>query len=823
MSSSAAPVGSVWKAPEAEEKAPELHVYNSLTRSKERFVPKRGRLVTWYNCGPTVYDASHMGHARNYVTQDVIRRIMRDYLGYDVNFVMNVTDIDDKIIMRARQEFLLQQFRSQHPHLTHALLDAVQTAWNHYFRETLMPLAPPAPPHEVSSNPAEAERSRGGEGGWEQVTLLARDESWRAQAAERMPKFNLWFKTLQASRDAQVAAAVALGASDSSASQAKALIDASADVLSMYLDNTLAHTVSDPAVFRKLAAYWEAAFFHDMKRLHVEPPTILTRVSEYVPEIVQFIERILQNGFAYVDDASAESKNVWFATSQFDGSACVAGALAENQPEAREHHTYAKLAPWSKGNRELLEEGEGALAAKGKRNAADFALWKRAKPGEPAWPSPWGPGRPGWHIECSVMASKVLGSQIDIHSGGIDLMFPHHDNELAQSEAFHGCPQWINYFLHTGHLHIEGLKMSKSLKNFISIDEALARYTARQLRLAFLMHPWHAKMDFRESGMTQVRAAETSLNNFFHGVIALEREYRAKGPAYSDGQHHYGPDAQAVASALEDAQLQFRAAMCDNFDTPRGIDILLDLVSRANVYERGTTRENLHVGVLVNVAQYVAHIVRMLGLGEGPARDGDLSWGHAPRASSAMDTASSMSLSLDDSALDRDEIAAPFVRVLSSFRDRVRQLARTNASSSEFLKLADTIRDMELVDLGVALEDQEDGQALFKFVPAEQLQSQRAEKERAQAEKAARKAAAAEAVRIKRREQLERGRVPPQDMFRAPHTDEYRGWDEQGIPTQDQQGEALSKKRRKNLEKEYERQIKLHAEYIAAREAHEID
>ena len=139
------------------------------------------------------------------------------------------------------------------------------------------------------------------------------------------------------------------------------------------------------------------------------------------------------------------------------------------------------------------------------------------------------------------------------------------------------------------------------------------------------------------------------------------------------------------------------------------------------------------------------------------------------------------------------------------------------------LKLADTVRDMELVDLGVALEDQEDGQALFKFVPAEQLQAQRAEKERAQAEKAARKVAAAEAARIKRREQLERGRIPPQDMFRAPHTDEYRGWDEQGIPTQDQQGEALSKKRRKNLEKEYERQIKLHAEYIAAREAHEID
>ena len=787
----------VWKMPEPKEPAPQLHVYNSLTRSKELFVPQRGRLVTWYNCGPTVYDASHMGHARNYVAQDVIRRIMRDYLGYDVHFVMNVTDIDDKIIVRGRQEYLLQQFQAQHPQLTLALLNTVQTAWSQFFCHTLMPLTPPAPSYEEASDPQAAERSRAGEGGWEQVVRMAQDPKWREEVAQRMPKFHMWFATLQASRDAQVAAAVALGAGDTSEAQAKALIDASSDVLSEHLDATLAHTVSDPAIFRKLAAYWEAAFFQDMKRLHVEPPSMLTRVSEYVPEIVQFIERIIENGFAYVDDATSESKNVWFATSHFDGGAC-----------GTEHHTYAKLAPWSKGNSELLEEGEGALAAKGKRHAADFALWKRAKPGEPSWPSPWGPGRPGWHIECSVMASQVLGKQIDIHSGGIDLTFPHHDNELAQSEAFHGCTQWINYFLHTGHLHIEGLKMSKSLKNFISIDEALRRYTARQLRLAFLMHPWHAKMDFRESSMAEVRSVEITLNNFFSVVTALERESRAKGEAFSDGQHHYGPGAQSLNAALQDTQAAFRLAMCDNFDTPRGIEVLLELVSRANVYERGTSRDDLNVCVLVNVSQYVARMLRMLGLGEGPTREGDLSWG---------------TVAAKDGAVDRDEVVAPFVRVLSSFRDRVRQLARSNASGADLLQLADTIRDVELADLGVALDDQENGQALFKFVPAEQLRAQRAEKERMIAEKAARKAAAAEAARVKRREQLERGRIAPQDMFRAPHTNQYTAWDQQGIPTQDEQGEALGKKRRKNLEKEYERQLKLHADYLAAREANEID
>ncbi|WFD02732.1 cysteine--tRNA ligase [Malassezia obtusa] len=799
-----------WVTPQPTEPEPKLHVYNSLTRSKDPFVPMRARHVTWYNCGPTVYDASHMGHARNYVTQDIIRRIMRDYLGYDVQFVMNITDIDDKIIVRARQAYLFEQFHAQHPVLTRALLDEVQKAWTQYFRKTLMRFAPPAPPHETEQDPEAAEAARAGEAGWEAVVRLAQDDAWRADAAQKEPKFSMWYRALDESRSAQVAAAVALGANESSEEQAKALIGASEDILNQFLDATLGHTVADPAVFRKLAAYWENAYFEDMRRLHVEPPTTLTRVSEFVPEIVRFIERIIENGYAYVDDASPDSKNVWFETSAFDGSPCEA---AHAEPK----HLYAKLAPWSKGNRELLEEGEGSLSVgasvtRGKRNAADFALWKRAKPGEPAWPSPWGPGRPGWHIECSVMATEVLGHQIDIHSGGVDLMFPHHDNELAQSEAYHCNAQWINYFLHTGHLHIEGLKMSKSLKNFISIDEALQRFTARQLRLAFLMQQWNAKMDFRESAMAEVRSAEATFNNFFSGVAALQREHRARGPAFSDGQHHYGTPEKQLAAHLVDCQVQFRAAMCDNFDTPRGMDLLLQLVSRANVYERGTSRAELNVSVLVNVAEYVGSMLRMLGLGEGQP-SAALGWGSAQESGS----------------VDRDEVLMPYLRVLSSFRDQVRQLARGNAPHTELLKLADKLRDVDLVDLGVALEDQEDGRGLVKLVPAEQLQAARAEKERLQAEKTARKAQAAEQARQKRREQLEKGRVAPQDMFRAPHytpsadAPAFGTFDERGIPTHDVHGEAIAKKRRKNLEKEYERQVKLHNDYLAAREAQEID
>jgi cysteinyl-tRNA synthetase len=159
----------------------------------------------------------------------------------------------------------------------------------------------------------------------------------------------------------------------------------------------------------------------------------MTRVSEYVPEIAEMTQKIMANGFAYETDGS-----VYFDVDAFDRS---------------KDHFYAKLRPNAVGDAKLFAEGEGALSATGeKKSKNDFALWKKSKPGEPAWSSPWGLGRPGWHIECSAMAGKLLGKTLDIHAGGVDLKFPHHDNELAQSEAYFDNEQWVNYFLHSGHL-----------------------------------------------------------------------------------------------------------------------------------------------------------------------------------------------------------------------------------------------------------------------------------------------------------------------------------------------------------------------------------
>jgi cysteinyl-tRNA synthetase len=308
------------------------------------------------------------------------------------------------------------------------------------------------------------------------------------------PKFNMYVSSANAAYKAIQVAEKALKEGHVDVERAHQLLDGVRDVLTVWLDAKHGAEVTKPEIFRELAAHWEGEFMKDMAALNVRPCDVLTRVSEYVPEIVAYVQRIIDNGYAYEADGS-----VYFDTRKFDG---------------HDGHHYAKLEPWSAGSTALIEEGEGSLGAKlgGKRHPADFALWKKSKPGEPAWDSPWGRGRPGWHIECSVMASEVLGSNLDIHSGGIDLAFPHHDNELAQSEAYHKCYQWVNYFLHPGHLHIEGQKMSKSLKNFISIQEALEKYTARQIRLYFLLQPWDGPVDFKESGMEAVRSVEKTFS-----------------------------------------------------------------------------------------------------------------------------------------------------------------------------------------------------------------------------------------------------------------------------------------------------------------------
>jgi len=211
--------------------------------------------------------------------------------------------------------------------------------------------------------------------------------------------------------------------------------------------------------FGEFAKRNEDEFWKDMATLNVKFPDQLVRVSEYMPEIVDYIKKIIDNKYAYEANGS-----VYFDIDQYT-------------KEGGFH--YGKLDPSASNNEETLKAGllegegnEGNIKADEKRSFKDFALWKAAKPAEPKWDSCFGEGRPGWHVECSAMAHDAFKTfPIDVHTGGIDLKFPHHENELAQSEAYYNKRQWINYFFHYGHLHIDGKKMARRIKNFTTIKE----------------------------------------------------------------------------------------------------------------------------------------------------------------------------------------------------------------------------------------------------------------------------------------------------------------------------------------------------------------
>ncbi|KAK3812875.1 MAG: tRNA synthetases class I (C) catalytic domain-containing protein [Benniella sp.] len=749
-----------WRVPEAKP-VPKLKLYNSMTRSKTEFIPIDGNQVTWYACGPTVYDSTHIGHARNYVSLDILHRVIEDYFGYNVLFVENITDIDDKIIKRARQNHLFNNFKAATTTVSPATIAKAEEAWKIYAEAELKAIDAMA----VDQWAAFSEK-------------INKDATLKASLTTAHPKFPMHFSALQEAFDTIEQAKKSPATTDPAA-----FCDANKTTLSNLLDKELSHTVSDPKVFRDLAAYWEGEFFKDMDRLGVRRPDVLTRVSEYVPEIVTFVEKIISNGYAYEAEGS-----VYFDTAAFDG---------------KNGHHYAKLAPWSKGDATLMEESEGSLGIKlsGKKSSMDFALWKASKSGEPAWDSPWGPGRPGWHIECSVMASEVLGSSMDIHSGGIDLAFPHHDNELAQSEAYHQCHQWVNYFTHCGHLHVEGQKMSKSLKNFITVQQALEKYTPRQLRYFFLLHQWDNGVDFRDTSMGEAIGVETTFNNFFVNAKAMIAE--AKHTALeSTGRHNFRRLELDMTAALKERQNAVHAALCDSINTPNAMSELLALVSRTNVYIKDAGKD-LNIEIITKVAQYVSKMLRTFGL------DGTVS-----------DPVGLASAEGGVAGVSAEDVALPYLQVLSTFRDTVRRYAREGRPAQELLALSDKLRDEDLERLGVALDDREDGKALIKFIPAEELAAARVAKAQQAAEKAAKKAEQAQAQAAARLAKLEKGRLSHMDMFRlASNADEFGSFEEgTGIPLTDKEGQELAKSRRKKLTKEWEAQKKLHEDFLVEKE-----
>ncbi|OMH81736.1 Cysteine-tRNA ligase, cytoplasmic, partial [Zancudomyces culisetae] len=408
------------------------------------------------------------------------------------------------------------------------------------------------------------------------------------------------------------------------------------------------------------------------------------------------------------------------------------------------------------------------------------------------WDSKFGKGRPGWHIECSVMASHVLGEQLDIHSGGIDLAFPHHDNELAQAEAHFESQQWVNYFLHTGHLHIQGFKMSKSLKNFITIKEALNLYSPRQLRLYFLNQRWDAPCDFKLSSLHEAISAESFVLNFFTNLDAKIRSF-APPSASSTSHDHNSAEADLIAD-LFNTQQAVHSALCDSFDTPSVLKLLLSLINKANIYLSSTS---FSPSPLLSISKYLTFIFDVFGV-----------------SFTSTSTSTSTSSSAPDStaAIDHSSLLLPYLTTFSTFRDQVRQAAKI-AKNSDILGLCDTFRDTELTKYGVVLGDQESGPALIKLVDPAYLKQQQQQQLQAEDQKKAAKQLAQQ----RKVDKLELAKIPPHQYFTTGGRGvEFSSFDLNGFPLTDLEGKPLSKSKVKKLQKLYDNHTKIHNDYLAS-------
>eukprot|EP00758_Cryptobia_borreli_P018187 Tbor_TRINITY_DN655_c0_g1::TRINITY_DN655_c0_g1_i1::g.1619::m.1619/K01883/CARS, cysS; cysteinyl-tRNA synthetase len=700
-----------------------LKVFNSLTETLEPFTPRKGRQVTWYTCGPTVYDHSHMGHARAYLTFDILRRIMEDYFGYSVQYQINITDIDDKIIKRARVNKLIADYKAEVSGDINVLKTFVDEAVS--FTEISMKNKL----HKLQKPLEQGASSR----------LKAEHEEKLKELELKMAQFSETKASIQAASDFE------------------ALFAAGNDVMGELLDEKRGSTISGTEIFEAHARKFEQSFFNDMRRLGVRDPDILTRVTEYVPEIVSFVQKIIDNGFAYITNNSV----------LFDTDAYIKAG-----------HSYPKLkAGGEKASEEEMAEGEGVLSKGqegGKKNPSDFALWKFSKTGEPSWESPWGPGRPGWHIECSVVASDIFGANMDIHAGGCDLKFPHHDNECAQSEAYHQNGQWVNYFLHCGHLHIKGLKMSKSLKNFITIQHALDNFaSARQIRLLFLSNDWTRPMNFSEQTLGEAKEVERILRSFFGTVEALLRGDNMKGcQKLNDHDRN-------LHSVWVETERQVHEALSDNFNTVVAMNQLMALVSQANMYF--TTERQLPM-LVRKVAVYVTKILRVFGVVQGTDEIG-------------LDNAGSSS--------SGDEKHIPVVNALVQLRDNVRWAARDNKPASDILSFCDRVRDELLPPTGIRLEDKPSGEpTLWKTDDPAILMKEIADRKIAAESDRKKKLKNQYDTKSKEYAKFLKFQKAPKEYF-LEMTDKYSEFDiETGIPSKDAKGDAISDKVKGKLEKE---------------------
>ena len=282
--------------------------------------------------------------------------------------------------------------------------------------------------------------------------------------------------------------------------------------------------------FHALTERFIIAMREDAQALGVQPPDQEPRATEHLPDIIAMIERLIGRGHAYV----ADNGDVYYEVRSFPGYGRLSGKSIED-----------------------LRAGERVEPGDAKRDPLDFALWKAAKPNEPAWDSPWGNGRPGWHIECSAMSTRALGDTFDIHGGGADLTFPHHENEIAQSEGATGHP-FVRYWMHNGFVRIDDEKMSKSLGNFFTVREILARYRPEEVRYFILSSHYRSPLNYGDEQLDNARAA---LTRFYTALRGLP---------------------QADVATDDPFEARFHAAMEDDFNTPEALAVLFELTREIN-------------------------------------------------------------------------------------------------------------------------------------------------------------------------------------------------------------------------------------------------
>ncbi|MBI5015977.1 MAG: cysteine--tRNA ligase [Deltaproteobacteria bacterium] len=396
---------------------------------------------------------------------------------------------------------------------------------------------------------------------------------------------------------------------------------------------------------REIAERYIAAFYEDMDALGVERPTLEPRATDHVEDMIAHVEKLVRRGRAYPVEG-----DVYFAVGAYP--------------------PYGKL---SKRPLDELVSGARVEVDPRKRSPLDFALWKASKPGEPSWPSPWGPGRPGWHIECTVMSQKLLGNTLDIHGGGRDLVFPHHENEVAQAEAA-GNEPFVRYWLHNGFVNINHEKMSKSLGNFFTIREVLKAVHPEVLRTFLLSHHYRSPVDYSDESLRDAAAGLDRLYGLLRRVdeVLAGRAAPAQVPAAQ-----LGDAERAVHEGVLALFNEFEDAMNDDFNTAEALGHVHRLVRQVGAF--------LHEGVdprpgTLAVLRYAAESLRRLGAVLGVLKEEPVAYFAAKREGA-----------LESSDLDPAAVEAKIAE-------------RAEARKAKDWKRGDAIRD-ELLARGIVLED----------------------------------------------------------------------------------------------------------------------